>query len=43
MHEKTRIPIQTIKDWERGVRTTPEWVGDLVIEKLSSLNKISSS
>ena len=39
MNTKLHIPIQTIKDWERGVRTPPEWTGDLVIEKLISINK----
>lgn len=34
-----RIPIQTIKDWERGARVPSEWVQDLIIEKLNSIKE----
>ncbi|NLK74026.1 MAG: helix-turn-helix domain-containing protein [Clostridiales bacterium] len=34
-----RIPIRTIKDWERGARVPSEWVQDLIIEKINSIKK----
>lgn len=33
------IPKRTIEDWETEKRTPPQWVSNLVIEKLNSLNK----
>lgn len=38
MAEMLKIPIRTISDWERGLRTPPEYVKLLVIEKLQSLS-----
>lgn len=32
---KTGVPVRTLEDWERGVRTPPAYVSALVLEKLS--------
>lgn len=37
MSETLNIPESTIKDWERGVRTPPEWTCDLLVEKLNNI------
>ncbi len=37
--ELTKIPKRTLEDWERGLRTPPEWVQMLVLEKLRTLTK----
>ena len=37
--EKIGIPRRTIQDWEAGRRTPPEWVEQLVIEKLQRIKK----
>ena len=42
MAEMLKIPIRTISDWERGLRTPPEYVKLLVIEKLQSLSDIKN-
>lgn len=34
MGTKFHIPIRTIKDWERGVRTPPIWIQDILIKEL---------
>jgi len=28
------IPIRTLENWDAGVRTPPEWVKKLIIEKI---------
>lgn len=34
MSECLGIPTRTIADWDRGVRTPPEWTRRLIVEKL---------
>ena len=31
------IPIRTLEDWDSGLRTPPEWVERLLIEKLEKM------
>lgn len=37
MSDTLGIPKRTIEDWEGGRRTPPEWVANLVIEKLMQI------
>ncbi len=39
MAEHFKIPIRTVSDWERGLRTPPEWVCMLLIDALSRLGE----
>lgn len=34
MSDRFKIPIRTISDWERGLRTPPEWVCMLLVNAL---------
>lgn len=38
MSELLKIPLRTISDWERGLRTPPEYVKLLIVEKLQSIS-----
>lgn len=35
------ISINTVKSWDSGRRKPPEWVEELIIEKLKQANKTS--
>lgn len=37
--EEFGIPIDTVKGWESGRRTPPEWAEALILEKLNNLRK----
>ncbi|MDD2627110.1 MAG: helix-turn-helix transcriptional regulator [Candidatus Methanomethylophilus sp.] len=37
LSEKLDIPKRTIENWEGGVRTPPEWVKRLVLEKMGEM------
>lgn len=37
MSQVMGIPRRTIEDWERGVKTPPEYVERLVVEKLLNI------
>ena len=39
VHDLLEIPLRTIEDWERGLRTPPAYVEKLIVEKLLSLKK----
>lgn len=39
MAEHFKIPIRTVSDWERGLRTPPEWVCMLLTDALSRLGE----
>lgn len=39
MSEHFKIPIRTVSDWERGLRTPPEWVCMLLVNAIQSLPK----
>lgn len=39
MSEHFKIPIRTVSDWERGLRTPPEWVCMLLVNAIQSLQK----
>lgn len=36
MSELFGIPIRTVSDWERGLRTPPEWVCRLLVNALNN-------
>ena len=38
MSELLKIPLRTISDWERGLRTPPEYVKLLIVEKLQDIS-----
>lgn len=31
------VPLRTVQNWESGFRTPPEWLQNLLIEKLETL------
>lgn len=33
------VPIRTLQNWEAGIRICPQYVEDLLVEKLLSLKK----
>lgn len=39
MSDLFEIPIRTIEDWERGIRTPPAYVEKLIVEKLLTIEK----
>lgn len=39
MSELMEIPLRTIQDWERGIRTPPPYVKRFVLNELSTLAK----
>lgn len=38
MSEQFNIPLRTVSDWERGLRTPPEWVCMLLVNALTQLS-----
>lgn len=34
------IPLDTIKKWDSGQRTPPDWVEGLIIEKLKQIKRV---
>jgi len=41
MSDLLEIPIRTVSDWERGLRTPPEWVCKLIVDALKRLGEKS--
>lgn len=39
MADHFQIPIRTVSDWERGLRTPPEWVCLLLVNALKDLGE----
>lgn len=39
VHDLVGVPIRTLQNWENGVRVCPQYVEDLLIEKLLSLKE----
>lgn len=39
MSELFNIPRRTIEDWDREINTPPDWVADLLLEKLRKIQK----
>lgn len=39
VQEMVGVPIRTLQNWENGVRVCPQYVENLLIEKLLSLKK----
>lgn len=39
MAKMFQIPIRTVSDWERGLRTPPEWVCLLLVQAIHSHTK----
>lgn len=39
MSELFNIPRRTIEDWDREINTPPDWVADLLLEKLKKFKK----
>ena len=39
VQELIGVPIRSLQNWENGVRVCPQYVEDLLIEKLLSLKK----
>lgn len=39
MAKMFQIPIRTVSDWERGLRTPPEWVCLLLVQAIHSYTK----
>ncbi len=39
VQELIGVPIRTLQNWENGVRVCPQYVENLLIEKLLSLKK----
>lgn len=37
--ELVGVPIRTLQNWEAGIRICPQYVEDLLVEKLLSLKK----
>lgn len=39
VYEQIGVPVRTLQNWEAGIRICPQYVEDLIVEKLLSLKK----
>lgn len=39
LSEWLNIPLRTIEEWDSGRRTPPEYVADMIVEKIEQKNK----
>ena len=39
VYELIGVPVRSMQNWEAGVRVCPQYVEDLLVEKLLSLKK----
>lgn len=39
VHDLVGVPIRSLQNWENGVRVCPQYVENLLVEKLLSLKK----